>query len=365
MKTNIEGKKRISYRLIIFICILSVLIIAHLIILSVSRKLKSDSIEQFAAERWMNNNSDIHYAQISCFMTSDAGFTTDNVLSLNRSYDDRMLSESISSQIGARLWIHAYSGNGNVSVDAATNIPAQVTAIGGDFFYFHNIPLLSGNYFTDDSLNSDHVIINESLAWQLFGSNDIIGKDIFINDVPYNITGVSKDMHGENQAANPHIYMQYDVYQRMDNSAFISCYEVLLPNPISDFALNIVKEYVRLNQMEHEIIQNTERFNLINTFKVLSNLKERNIKTSKVLYPEWENTARITEYKLARLLSVRIIISVMMLTVLIVMIIVYRTNISDFFEKTVKIVKTKAKNTKIAKAIEERRRKEYEKKEYH
>ena len=104
--------------------------------------------------------------------------------------------------------------------------------------------------------------------------------------------------------------------------------------------------------MEHEIIQNTERFNLINTFKVLSNLKERNIKTSKVLYPEWENTARITEYKLARLLSVRIIISVMMLTVLIVMIIVYRTNISDFFEKTVKIVKKKKKKRLIRETVQ-------------
>lgn len=365
MKTHTKDRKPVSNRIIIFCCILLILISLYTVLYGISKKEINTRTEQFAAERWMNQDSLYNYAQISCFFTSETGFNKNNILSLSRSYDERMLSESLSSQSGTRLWIHGYSGQGKVSVDASTNIQTQVTAVGNDFFYFHNIELLSGSYFTDDPMNNDHIIISEYLAWILFGSYDVIGKDVFISSVPYYICGVSKDAYSDGGIAEPHIFMQYDLYQKIDSSVFISCYEVLLPNPISDFALNIVKSYISYNVLDYEIIQNTYRFNLINTLKNLNNLTQRNIKTNKVIYPEWENSARILEQKIAYLLLVRIIILFMIAITLTFMIVIYRINISVFFEKTYKAIKAKVKNTKIAKAISNKRRKEYEEMEFH
>ncbi len=365
MKPDTKIKKPLSYGLVIFGCIITVLVSIYLIFLGVSNKNVKSRPEQFAAERWMNEESLLNYAQISCFLTSNTGFSKNNILSLSRSFDERMMSESISSQSGGRLWIHAYSGQGKVSVDSSTNIQTEVTAVGNDFFFFHNVELLSGSYFTDDPLNYDHVIISEYLAWQLYGSYDVIGKDVFISNIPYYICAVSKDAYSEGGTAVPHIYMQYNVYESMDSSVFISCYEVLLPDPISEFAINIVKSYITFNVLEYEIIQNTSRFNLENTFKNLTSLTQRNIKTNKVIYPEWENQSRIMEQRLAYFLLVRIIVLILIAITLIVMFILYRKNIYEFSENTFAKIKTKAKNTKIANAIRNKRRKRYEEMEFH
>jgi hypothetical protein len=365
LKTHTKLKKSYLYGLVIFGCILAVLVSLYGIFVSISNKSIDLRQEQFAAERWMNDESLLNYAQISCFLTANAGFNKSNILSLSRSYDERMISESISSQSDGRLWIHAYSGQGKVNVDSASNIQTDVTAVGNDFFFFHNIQLLSGSYFTDDPLNNDHVIISEYLAWLLYGSFDVIGKDLFISNVPYYICGVSKDEYSKGGTAVPHIYMQYDIYEKMDSSAFISCYEVLLPDPISEFALSIVKSYISFNVLEYEIIQNTSRFSILNTFKNLGSLSQRNIKTNKVIYPEWENSARITEQKLAYFLLIQIIVLFLIAITLIVMTVIYRKNIYEFLEQLLKKIKTKTKNMKIAKAISNKRRKKYEEMEFH
>lgn len=357
-----KQKTKLSSRIIIFIIILSVLITSFMILINQSSRIIKMRNEQFGAERWMNNDTQFKYAQISCFLTSQAGFSENNIYSLSRSYDEKMMSESISSATEGRLWLHAYSAKGLVSVDASSNISTDVTAIGGDFFFFHNVPLISGSYFKEDPLNNDHVLINESLAWQLFGSFDIVGRDIYIYDKPYSISGVTKNTGDNINDSLPHLYMQYDIYKGLDSSAYISCYEVILPNPISNFALNIVTSLISFNDMEYEIIQNTSRFDLTHTFSTLANLTDRNIKTNRVIYPQWENQARITEHKLAYLLLAQIILIFLFICTLTIIIIVYRNKISLFFENNSSKIVTKAKNSKFADKIRNKRRERYEKK---
>lgn len=355
-------KAKLSSRIIVFIVILSVLIASFMILLNQSNKIVNNRFDQFGAERWMNNDSLFNYAQISVFLTSETGFSENNIYSLSRSYDEKMMSESISTSEGGRLWLHAYSAKGSVSVDASSNIATDVTAVAGDFFFIHNVPLITGSYFKDDPLNNDHILINETLAWQLFGSFDIVGRDIYIYDQPYSISGVTKNDGDVIDDSLPHLYMQYDVYKELDNLAYISCYEAILPNPISDFALNVVTSLFSFNELEYEIIQNTSRFNLINTFKNLLNLTERNIKTNRVIYPQWENQARITEHKLAYLLLAQIILIFLFICTLTIMIIIYRSKISLFFENNSSKIVTKAKNSKFADKIRNKRRERYEKK---
>lgn len=352
-------------KFLIFVAILIILFITYFVLLNQSVRIVATRTDQFAAERWMGDDASMNYAHISCFMTTTAGFDDFNALSLSRSYDEKMLSESISSEKGARLWIHAYSSFGTVRVDSSSDILVDVTAIGGDYFHFHDISLLSGTYFENDPMNNDHVIISSNLAWQLFGSWDVIGKDIFISGVPYSVCGVSEDTDFMGEKSLPHIYMQYDIYKKISSSVFITCYEVILPNPISDFAYNIVKSLITCDQLECEIIQNTSRFNLINTFKTLGSLTSRNIQKNHVIYPEWENSAKIVEQKTAYLLLARIVVLILLVMLAVVMIIAYREVINGFFEKAYKSIITKIKKSKLAKRIEAKRRKRYEEKKFH
>ena len=51
---------------------------------------------------------------------------------------------------------------------------AEVKAIGvgGNFFHFHPLRLRSGSYIAEDDFMLDRVVLDETLAWQLFGGFD-------------------------------------------------------------------------------------------------------------------------------------------------------------------------------------------------
>jgi len=54
------------------------------------------------------------------------------------------------------------------------------------YFSIHFMEFSDGSHRQDGSV----IIINEALAWRLFGSGDIIGLTVEINQLPYTVTGV-------------------------------------------------------------------------------------------------------------------------------------------------------------------------------
>ena len=56
------------------------------------------------------------------------------------------------------------------------SVSAKAIGVAGDFFLFHPLKLLDGSFFSGSDVMQDYVVIDEDMAWQLFGSNDVAGK---------------------------------------------------------------------------------------------------------------------------------------------------------------------------------------------
>jgi hypothetical protein len=343
------------------VCIIAVLLAICLILDMASASIIKSQTEQFAATRWMADDSIINYEQLTCFMKKDQGFTENDILYLRQAYDEKMVAESITAPENARLWIHAYSGTGKINVDAKTDIETDVTAVGGDFFIFHDIALETGSYFSDKSLNKNHVLISDDLAFRLFGSNDVIGMDIYISEIPYTVSGVTKADDSSVSDVRPHIYIPYDIYATLDNSCYISCYEVILPNPISGYARTIVESLISTNAGNCEIVTNTSRYSFRNLWNTIGELKSRSVRESGISYTSWENEARIVEDTAAVMLLIRIILLAVCLIITVILLVFYKNAITENLEKISDYINNKIMNSRIVKNAKEKRRLVYEK----
>lgn len=252
---------------------------------------------QNMAERWSEDGG---VAQISCFFSRNAGISHDSIEEFRHSIDAALVEASIvqdSPNEGARLWADAFSAQGQITVTSdRSSLSADAIGVGGDFFLFHPLRLLSGAYFAESDLNSDYCILDEDGAWQLFGSNDIAGMTVMIGGHPHIVAGVVHREKGRLQEAagldGTVIYVSYDTLQKYGTDYGINHYEIVMPNPVRKFAYNYVSEHIGGGELEREIIENSSRFGLPARWKVITSFGKRSMNGKAIIYPYWENLAR-------------------------------------------------------------------------
>ena len=291
----------------------NLLLIAGIIICLISAaNIRSSQLSQQAAERWAGESKE-HYTQVSCFPDSGAALTVENIESFAGTVDQKLLEASLEAPENGSLWTYAYSGTAtlNISGDYGS-AEAEAFGIGGDYFLFHPLQLRSGSYFDDSDLMDDRVVLDEELAWKLFGSTDLAGMTVRINGLPFYVAGVisREDDRFSLQvmAETPRIYLPYSRLQQFQETA-ISCYEIVLPDPITNFATTLVKDNFPL-QNSFQLVENTSRFSAGATAQVLTSFSERTISSRNLAYPYWENAARLAENQLALLLAIGCLLAV-------------------------------------------------------
>ena len=270
----------------------------------------------------------MEFAQISSFIPVDESFTLDSVGAFREEITKKLHEAALDVGTDEILFVDAWSCVNKVSVSSALGKgDVSATAVGGEFFAFHPIKLISGSYISSSDLMQDRVLLDEDTAWLLFGGTDIQGMTFKINGVPFVVAGViereqdfaSKKAYTDGMG----IFMSYDGYNAAMNysasaaaaaassgstapaaagSANIQCYELVMPNPVKNFALNFVKEKFPIK--DAEIISNTGRYTVSNLWKLVKAFDERAMQTKGVLYPYWENAARCIENRAAMLLVV-------------------------------------------------------------
>lgn len=283
--------------------------------------------EQQMAERWSNVAQS---AQISCFFSQGTEVTKETILRFESQLETVLQEESITSASeneNARMWAGAYSGSGEVTVmNGKKKVTAKAVGVGGDFFLFHPLRLLYGTFFSGSAGEmQDYIVIDEDTAWQLFGSSDVAGMQVTIGGVPHIISGVIKRDSGRiNDAAGngeTTIYLSYHSLESYGVSQGIGCYEIVMPNPISGYALNLVKERIGIEEKNIECVENSKRYSLLSLWNVFSAFGSRSMSAKAIIYPYWENIARGWEDILAMILLLRaifLLIPVVMLIVLVV-----------------------------------------------
>ena len=301
--------------------------------------------DQNEASRW---SEDGEAAQVTVFFTQEESVTPETVRQVRYHVENALRDAGVTrdlSKPSSRLFADCYSALGTVTATTETkSVTTATIGVGGDFFLFHPLTLVSGSYFSSADLMQDRVIVDEELAWQLFGGNDIIGKTIMLEEVPHTIVGVARQEKGKLLEASGGtgsiLYTSYDSLVRYGTvtgagvfggtssvgkyssagegggsfadvgwasgvsgespMSGINCYEIVMPNVVRHFAVNLLKEKAGFSEERSEFIENSERFSWEALLKVLRGSYKRSMRLQAVHYPYWENEARGWEDILAR-----------------------------------------------------------------
>ena len=181
--------------------------------------------------------------------------------------------------------------------------------MGGDFFLFHPLPLLSGSYLTAEDYMADRVVLDAQTAFTLFGSSDVAGMEVTIGGKTFPVAGVidresdfastaalattaGASSSSGSSGSQAMIFMSYDALNALSELP-IDCYEIVLPDPVSGFAKGLVADNFPIGS--GAVVQNTGRFSLTSLISVIGSFGKRVMTTSGVVYPYWENAARMLE----------------------------------------------------------------------
>lgn len=277
-----------------------------LVLLLVIHHMGGSQEAQGMAERW---SADGGVSQISCFFSVNASATKDRIEEFEHTIDAALVEAAVvqeSENPGARLWADAYSADGKVTVstDAGT-VTADAIGIGGDFFLFHPGKLLYGAYFSGNDLMQDYCIIDEDVAWQLFGSSNVAGMTVYIGGIPHMVTGVMERPQGRMEEAagldGALVYVSYQTLTELGTCNGINHYEIVMPDPVSDFAYGYVSERLGSDEKETEVVENTDRYSFLSRVKLIPKFGTRSMNGRAIIYPYWENIARGYEDILAML----------------------------------------------------------------
>lgn len=293
MRRSAEGRLSVRQRIWLLLCV--VLTVLSALCFFRLHRLRGTLITQNAAALW-RGESEERFCQISVFLPRDRLGAESDVLSFRRTLDQAMVDASIQAPEGGSLYADAYSGRLDITVEGpGGKTGVSALGVGGDYFLFHPLPLLSGSYLTSRDYMHDRVVLDEELAWSLFGSADVAGMEVTVGGRSYPVAGVIRreedfaSRQARTDAAG--MYMDYAALQRIGEVS-IDSYELVMPDPISGYAESFVQENFPLGGA---VVQNTGRFSFLRLGKVLLDFGKRSMNENGVLYPYWENAARMVE----------------------------------------------------------------------
>lgn len=264
-----------------------------------------ESFETVTAAQRFSGESGIRFAQIACYMPKGGEKTEEDIWSVRQRLQTKFVEQSLEAPEGGSLFIDAYSTSASLSVMTDHgNAQVKAVGVGGDFFYFHPLRLRSGAYIAERDLMDDLVVLDEALAWRLFGGVELTGMTLYIGGEPFVVGGViqMEDDFATDRALQQdgNLFLSYSALKRLDDTAAIECYEIVLPDPISGYARGVMEELLPVG--EGTVVENSGRFSPVRLRELVKNFGERSMRTGALVYPYWENALRVAEDHAALLL---------------------------------------------------------------
>lgn len=251
-----------------------------------------------AAQRF-RGGGETRFAQLACYLPVDQGKKEEDIFTFRQSLEGKLVEQSLEAPENGSLTIDAYCGFASVTVSSENTTGSSVKAVGvgGDFFYFHPLQLRGGAYIRSGDLMDDLVVLDEEIAWRLFGGTDLAGLTMYINGDPFVVAGVvarETDFASRKAyAGEGGVFLSYSALSRLVETASITCYELVMPDPISGYAKGVVEETFPIG--DGDVVENSSRYSLSHLLEVAKNFSERAMRLNGVIYPYWENAVRLTE----------------------------------------------------------------------
>lgn len=297
MKTDMK-KLQITVAVTALICCASILV-STLIIGAMSVRLQSQTV----SERWSADGTKM--AQLSAFVSPEAELSAETLeRSFTASLDSALVGASISpANEEARIYAVGYSAEGSVTLSRTgeygktlkSGVSATVVACGADYFLFHPLTMLSGWYFSTTDILNDCVIIDNDLAWQFFGSADVVGQMLKINGRECYISGVCESGaagdYSEFYGDIPRMYVPYSFAEELLGSLPVTVVELVMPDPVGGFAMEMFEDNLSVDEELCEYVENSARFEDEYLRERLLSVASRGVRTKPVAYPYFENTA--------------------------------------------------------------------------
>ena len=228
----------------------------------------------------------------------DEKITLEQIYQFRLAAMGKLQEASLDLDGGQQFYLDAWCTTGKVNaVTALGKGEAYAIAVGGDFFQFHPLRLLSGSYISENDLMQDRVLLDEDLAWRLYGGVELQGMELNLNGTPFVVAGVvqrEQDFASKKAyTAGMGLYLSYDAYAQLNENAGVNCYELVMAEPVKNFTVSFVREKFPIGQ--GEIVENSTRFSLDRLLSMIGKFGTRSMQTLGVVYPYWENAARCVE----------------------------------------------------------------------
>ncbi|MBR4158009.1 MAG: ABC transporter permease [Oscillospiraceae bacterium] len=280
------------------------------------RSIRATQTSQLAYRRWQGE-SDGHFAQVSVFAPKDAALSAGNVQSFRGTIDAKLAEAGVLLPETGSLWRDAYCAVGSASLSTARGSATALSyGIGGDYFLFHPLLLLSGQYLKPDDLTDDRVVVSEQLAWKLYGGTDLAGMSVRVNGADCIIAGVVRmesDFAAE-RALGEETQIVFMPYSRFagggEPASDITCYELVMPEPLTGYAEQLVRGGLGSGKGVLTM-ENSTRFTAGGVWKTLKSFGDRVMRTTPVVLPYWENAARYSETLLSGILLLAALLCVL------------------------------------------------------
>lgn len=264
-----------------------------------------------AAEVWAGDSGK-SFSQIAVFFPESNKKEEGDIISLFQTVEDKLYEANVSEEGYENLYTYTYSGSGEITVNGEKGSQTvNAIGVGGEFFLFHPYKLSSGSYISEKDFMKDRIVIDKELAWGLFGSTNVSGLTVFIENVPFQVAGViekDKDFASEKAYTEGFgMFMSYQAFNKITGEG-ISSFEIVMPNVISGFAKNIIEN--AFDKDEAEVIENSGRYNILNIMNVAASFEERVMQKNGIIYPQWENAVRVVESRLSILFVLMVLFAV-------------------------------------------------------
>lgn len=298
-------------------------LIAALLLIRADRKTIAALTPQLAAESW--ETADKPYAMASVFLPESEGISQGAVGEIRLSVEKALTDGGVGSDTHPWLFAASYQTEKTLTCDGGSSA-VLLTAVTGDYFRIHPMNVRSGWYMSEDDLMHDRVVLNRQAAWELFASDNVEGMLLTLDGAYYQVAAVVETEDGQfNEMAagsTPRAWVYADSpalaraqasletaeaegegvslpVPSSDDPGF-TCMEMVLPQPVKDFAVSTMQNALKGNISEQTgITDNSGRFSLGHRWEVLKNLSVRGISEGSIEYPYYENAARLTENHLA------------------------------------------------------------------
>lgn len=287
-------------RYIVFLCLLLAFGLSALGFELARRQVTASDTRDFAAETF-RGDSETKYAQLALYPTEEDGLTAEGVMYIKNQIEEALTKESIRAK--GNYLLCASTEQKTVVLREGKAVDATATVYFGNWFGLHPDLPVAGGYLPEDGSTIEYCVIDDLLAWRVFGSTDVCGMDLTVGDCIYTVNAVvpaDRGTYADYYGVTPRMYVLYNSAAYRESDLRFTSLEVVLPDPITDFASDLFKEAV--SNYGDDVCVITGRFGIPALWEIIKEFPERGVMNGKIC-PYYENIARIREAKAAILFA--------------------------------------------------------------